>query len=100
VGLIIAAVAEETRPAIAGITATSQTESTAHLELLPLPFCARARIPVSLTGLLAPFENNLGVLDDIRCKEAQPLMPGRPILNNRLWSGYRRCSRRTSSCPS
>jgi hypothetical protein len=34
--------------------------------LLLVPFCARAHMPVSLTGLLAPFENNLGVLDELK----------------------------------
>src|SRR5262249_1682765 len=56
---MIAVVAEETLPAIAGITATAETGETAHLELLLLPFSARAHAPVSLTGVLAPFESEL-----------------------------------------
>src|SRR6476660_128913 len=52
---IITFVAEEMLAAIAGITATSQDGSTAHLELLLLPFNHRAHSPVSMTGLLAPF---------------------------------------------
>ncbi len=54
---IIAVVSEEMLAAVAGITATSQDGSVAHLELLLLPFNARAHTPVSLTGLLAPFES-------------------------------------------
>lgn len=61
---IIAVVAEETLPAIAGITATSETGETAHLELLLLPFSARAHAPVSLTGVLAPFETELSRLEN------------------------------------
>ena len=52
---IISAVAEETLPAIAGLTATTEGGEQAHLELLLLPFNARAHTPISLTGLLAPF---------------------------------------------
>jgi hypothetical protein len=63
---IVAAVAEETVPAIAGLTATSQGGELAHLELLLLPFNARAHTPVSLTGLLAPFDDCHGVLGDLR----------------------------------
>ncbi len=59
---IIAAVAEETLPAIAGLTATSPNGATAHLELLLLPFNTRAHTPISLTGLLAPFEDGHGTL--------------------------------------
>jgi hypothetical protein len=59
---IIAAVTEETLPAIAGITATSQNGALAHLELLLLPFNTRAHTPISLTGVLAPFEDHHGAL--------------------------------------
>jgi hypothetical protein len=59
---IVAAVAEETLPAIAGLTATAQDGSLTHLELLLLPFITRAHTPISLTGLLAPFETDHGVL--------------------------------------
>jgi hypothetical protein len=59
---IIAAVTEETLPAIAGITATAQNGAIAHLELLLLPFNTRAHTPISLTGVLAPFEDNHGAL--------------------------------------
>jgi hypothetical protein len=63
---VIGCVAEETLPAVAGITATSANGLIAHLELLLLPFNARAHAPISLTGLLAPFEGNLTTLRDFR----------------------------------
>jgi hypothetical protein len=63
---IIGCVAEEMLAAIAGVTATSQAGSLAHLELLLLPFNARPHSPISLTGLLAPFEHDLTTLRDFR----------------------------------
>lgn len=63
---IIAAVSEEMQAAVAGITATSEDGSTAHLELLLLPFNTRAHAPLSLTGLLAPFESDRGPLRDFK----------------------------------
>ena len=63
---IIAVVSEEMLAAVAGITATSQDGTPAHLELLLLPFTARAHTPLSLTGLLAPFESDRGVLRDFK----------------------------------
>jgi hypothetical protein len=62
---IIAVVAEEMLAAVAGITATAQDGSSAHLELLLLPFNARAHTPLSLTGSLAPFEDEHKVLRDL-----------------------------------
>ena len=61
---MIAVVAEETLPAIAGVTATSESGETAHLELLLLPFSTRAHAPISLTGVLAPFESELSKLEN------------------------------------
>jgi hypothetical protein len=52
--------------AVAGITATAQDGSPVHLELLLLPFNARANTPLSLTGLLAPFGDRHSVLSDFR----------------------------------
>jgi hypothetical protein len=79
---IIAVVAEEMLAAVAGITATAQDGSVAHLELLLLPFNARAHAPISLTGLLAPFEGNQGLLKDFKLTswrylghQRQKLMP-------------------------
>jgi hypothetical protein len=63
---IINYVAEEMLPAIAGITATAKDGATAHLELLLLPFNNRAHAPISLTGLLAPFESDRGTIGDFR----------------------------------
>lgn len=60
---IITAVTEDMVPAVAGITATS-AKGTAHLELLLLPFSHRAHAPLSLTGLLAPFEGDCTALRD------------------------------------
>src|ERR1700756_3826686 len=62
---IVQAVAEETLPAIAGLTAAAQGGSVPHLELLLLPFLTRAHAPISLTGLLAPFETDHGVLGEL-----------------------------------
>jgi hypothetical protein len=62
---IICVVAEETQPALAGITATLQHGPPAHLELLLLPFNARAHTPISLTGLLAPFDGIPGALGEL-----------------------------------
>jgi len=63
---IIAVVSEEMLAAVAGITATAQDGSPAHLELLLLPFNARAHTPLSLTGLLAPFESEHSLLCDFK----------------------------------
>ena len=63
---IVTVVAEEMLPAIAGITATSENGALAHLELLLLPFSTRAHEPISLTGVLAPFEADAGLLRDFR----------------------------------
>ena len=63
---IITYVAEEMLPAIAGVTAASDDGKTAHLELLLLPFNNRAHAPISLTGLLAPFEDDLGTIGDLK----------------------------------
>jgi hypothetical protein len=63
---IIAVVAEELLGAVAGITATSADGSVAHLELLLLPFNTRAHTPLSLTGLLAPFDDGHSLLRDFK----------------------------------
>jgi hypothetical protein len=63
---IVTYVAEEMLPAIAGLTATAEDGSRAHLELLLLPFNNRAHAPISLTGLLAPFESELTTLRDFK----------------------------------
>jgi hypothetical protein len=63
---IVGVVAEEMLAAIAGITATAQDGSPAHLELLLLPFNNRAHTPMSLTGSLAPFETDPTLLRDFK----------------------------------
>ncbi|MGZ6243740.1 MAG: PAS domain-containing protein [Candidatus Binataceae bacterium] len=63
---IIAVVSEEMLAAVAGLSATAQDGSTAHLELLLLPFNVRAHEPLSLTGLLAPFDGESSVLTDLK----------------------------------
>jgi hypothetical protein len=63
---IITVVAEELLAAVAGVTATAEDGSTAHLELLLLPFNNRAHTPLSLTGLLAPFEDGHSLLRDFK----------------------------------
>ncbi|MGO8914192.1 MAG: PAS domain-containing protein [Bradyrhizobium sp.] len=63
---IITVVTEEMLAAVAGITATSDDGAPAHLELLLLPFQHRAHTPMSLTGLLAPFENGHSILRDFK----------------------------------
>jgi hypothetical protein len=72
---IITAVAEEMQAAVAGITATSQDGSPAHLELLLLPFNAAAHAPISLTGVLAPFESEPRVLRDFELTSWRYLDP-------------------------
>jgi hypothetical protein len=62
---IATAVTEDMLPAVAGITATSD-EGLAHLELLLLPFNHRAHAPLSMTGLLAPFETGHSQLRDFK----------------------------------
>jgi len=61
---IITVVTEEMLAAVAGIAAARQDGTTAHLELLLLPFNHRARTPMSLTGMLAPFDSSQGRLQD------------------------------------
>jgi hypothetical protein len=61
---ITAIVAEETLGAVAGLTATREDGTRAHLELLLLPFNARPHTPVSVTGVLAPFDNECGAVGE------------------------------------
>ena len=63
---IVAVVAEETLAAVAGITAIAEDGRPVHLELLLLPFNTRAHTPLSLTGLLAPFEREHQKLGDLK----------------------------------
>ena len=63
---IVAGVADEMLAAVAGITATAEDGSQVALELLLLPFASRAHTPLSLTGLLAPFDEAHRVLRDFK----------------------------------
>jgi hypothetical protein len=63
---IIGVVAEEMLAAVAGISATAEDGAVAHLELLLLPFNHRAHTPLSLTGLLAPFDGGHRPIRDFR----------------------------------
>jgi hypothetical protein len=63
---MVTVVSEEQLVAVAGLTGHTECGDKAHLELLLLPFAARAHTPISLTGLLAPmtpFTGRLGPLD-------------------------------------
>ena len=55
-------VADETLGAIAGLTGWRDDGTKAHLELLLLPFNARPHTPVSVTGVIAPFDDACGVV--------------------------------------
>jgi hypothetical protein len=77
---IVAAVAEDTLPAIAGLRATSQGGRPTHLELLLLPFHTRAHAPISLTGLLAPFEGGSGLVGDLTLTSWRYLHPPEKIV--------------------
>jgi len=72
---IVTAVAEEMQAAVAGIIATSEDGSPAHLELLLLPFNAGAHAPISLTGVLAPFERQQRELRDFELTSWRYLDP-------------------------
>jgi hypothetical protein len=62
---LIGIVAEELLAIVAGVTASAQDGSKVHLELLLLPFKARAHTPMSLTGLLAPIIGGPTMLEDL-----------------------------------
>jgi hypothetical protein len=66
IGDIVSVVAEEMLAAVAGVTARAEDGTLAHLEMLLLPFNTRAHMPLSLTGLLAPFENRTSLLQDFK----------------------------------
>jgi hypothetical protein len=61
---LIGIVAEELLAIVAGVTASAQDGSKVCLELLLLPFSARAHTPMSLTGLLAPLNGEHTMLED------------------------------------
>ncbi|MFB9264090.1 PAS domain-containing protein [Bradyrhizobium erythrophlei] len=81
---VITCVAEETLPAIAGVTATTADGARAHLELLLLPFTARVHVPTTLTGLLAPFEDNTATLGPFTLTSWRYLHPPERLLPRAL----------------
>ncbi|WP_420135736.1 PAS domain-containing protein [Rhodopseudomonas sp.] len=50
---LLGVVAEESLPLVAGLTCSLRGGTTAHLELLLLPFAPRLHTPLSMTGSLA-----------------------------------------------
>ncbi|MGO9359591.1 MAG: PAS domain-containing protein [Xanthobacteraceae bacterium] len=58
-------VANETQPAVAGVSARAADGSAMPLELLLLPFSARTHAPLSLTGLLAPLHRPVAQVSDL-----------------------------------
>jgi hypothetical protein len=62
---IVGVVAEETLPAVAGISARGPDGLPVRFELLLLPFSARAHSPLSLTGMLVPMQPVAGRITDL-----------------------------------
>ncbi|MBR0692812.1 PAS domain-containing protein [Bradyrhizobium lablabi] len=81
---LITCVAEETLPAIAGLTATTGTGARVHFELLLLPFTARVHVPTTLTGLLAPFEDNTATVRDFTLTSWRYLHPPEKLVPRAL----------------
>jgi hypothetical protein len=81
---IVAVVAEETLPAIAGLTAALRRGGALHLELLLLPFITRAHAPASLTGLLTPFEASHDLTGDLGLTSWRYLHPPERIVPRAL----------------
>jgi hypothetical protein len=61
---ILGIVTEEKLAAVAGITGTTASGTQVPLELLLLPFNTRTHTPISLTGLLVPFQHGHGDLSN------------------------------------
>ncbi|HEY0329835.1 MAG TPA: PAS domain-containing protein [Rhodopseudomonas sp.] len=74
---LLGLVAEETLTAVAGVSATTPEGVAAHLELLLLPFNARAHSPQTMTGLLAPLDRAGRDLGELRLTSWRT-MPPRP----------------------
>jgi len=72
---IATVVAEETLGAVVGLTARREDNSQAQLELLLLPFNSRPHTPVSITGVLAPFDREHGRLDAFKPTSWRYLYP-------------------------
>jgi hypothetical protein len=74
---IVATVAEEMLPAVAGLSARSADGSPIQLELLLLPFSPRAHAPLSLTGLLVPMQAATGPMTDFSLSSWRYIAPRR-----------------------
>ncbi|MDR3466478.1 MAG: PAS domain-containing protein [Xanthobacteraceae bacterium] len=72
---VLGIVSEESQPAVAGISARSAEGLTVPLELLLLPFSARAHAPLSLTGLLAPLHRSATRVDDFTLLSWRYIVP-------------------------
>ncbi|MEW6640034.1 MAG: PAS domain-containing protein [Pseudomonadota bacterium] len=86
---ILTIVGEETQPAIAGVTARAADGTPAPLELLLLPFSARSHAPLSLTGLLAPFNGPIGPMTDFTLTSWRYLAARPKPRAVRRWSAVR-----------
>lgn len=86
---VIGAVAEETVAVIAGVSAATADGTPAHLELLLLPFAARAHTPLSLTGLLAPLYGAPGLLGELRLNSWRTIAQTRRPRALRKWTAAR-----------
>jgi len=84
-------VAEEALTAVAGLSAMAPDGAVTHLELLLLPFQARAHRPLTMTGLLAPLEpghRNLGELHLTSWRTMRPA-PRPGVRKLRKWTAAR-----------
>jgi hypothetical protein len=82
---ILTVVCEEMMPAVAGVRASLPDGTTTHLELLLLPFNARAHQPISLTGALAPFGTASGTLGPLEIVSWRYMhLPPEPIVPRAL----------------
>jgi hypothetical protein len=81
---ILTAVAEDMRPAVAGLTSTTPRAARVHLELLLLPLNMRAYAPISMTGLLAPFEADAGGLGKLELTSYRYVHQGEKIISRTL----------------
>lgn len=76
---LVAVVADEILPTIAGVTATAADGRAVPMELLLLPFSARAHSPTSLTGILVPFEQGALPLGSFQLTSWRHIHPPRLV---------------------
>ncbi|ABD88672.1 PAS domain-containing protein [Rhodopseudomonas palustris] len=72
---LLGLVAEDALTAVAGLSAATSDGSVSHLELLLLPFNARAHSPLTMTGLLAPLDLGHRNLGEFRLTSWRTLRP-------------------------